>query len=442
MDACSSGGGFSLVGRAAQERARGRALEEGSSTGQSRESVCLCVFGSRGLFLRRGLAKQLAESARHFGTRGGRGGPFVHASRRRLLLHQRRPRARHGPPTHQTPKILYRIRKKNDEEKKEFRVATLVKKFIIVFSMEEESFSTLSDCIQSSCSSQRTVPLFGFLCGSRAWGVSDVSSDYDVRVLFWPVDEDDERIPDSFCVQEDRGSMKIEVQGWDVRKCVRLLCSFNATLAEWLASKCIFAADKVLLRAWQAAVAQTPPSTFVPFYLGLLKSERRKHLGGRKEVVLAEYLHAARPALMLNALSAKKDCVFPDTRFDVLLSIGGVPEDARSFLADLASRKRSGALRRGEEGAHSRFVDKWFDELEERHSKTKAAPLSESLLSLFRNLISRSRIAAQAPVKEVRVAVVHLSDYKDSFGRSYGELMFELLSAANASAQSGVRLRG
>jgi predicted nucleotidyltransferase len=227
--------------------------------------------------------------------------------------------------------------------------------------------SWLADCVKESCAEHRVIPLFAFVCGSRAWGIESSCSDYDLRVLFWPVDEDDERNVETFSRDVVAKETKVEVQGWDIRKAVALHCSNNnASLAEWLAApEVAFSCDNVLLRSWRGCVldGRSSHEAFQQHYAGLLKSERRRNLGGRREVVLAEYLHAARPALMLNAL-LQDARVFPAVDFRALLDIAGVPAEAKSFLSELANKKSAGELRKGEEGPHNRACDDWFDLLE------------------------------------------------------------------------------
>lgn len=296
-----------------------------------------------------------------------------------------------------------------------------------------------SQHLKAVCESSRVLPVFAFLCGSRGWGLSDDKSDFDVRFLFVPADDDDERNVETISVVRDK---VLELQGWDVRKALKLYRSNNATVTEWLRSECVYCCDPVLLRAWQAAICGGENcGSFVPHYLGLVKSERKRSLGGRRDVVLAEYLHVARPALVLHAL-LRNNC-FPPVRFDDLVAEPSLPEPVRAYLAALAERKRSGLLRPGEEGPHSRAVDEWLDGLEQQGAAAaRVSPWSERHLAVLRSLAGRSRIAAHPRVREVRVCSVQLSRYRDSFGRSYGELLFELLSQANAASCSGIRLLG
>ena len=278
--------------------------------------------------------------------------------------------------------------------------------------------------------------LFAWECGSRAWGLASPSSDHDVRFLFCrhPLEELAPEHPD--VISEQHGVY--DLQGWSVGKAVALLRGRNGALAEWLGSPVVFVRDEALLRAWRALVLHELPLSYHGYLQGLLKAERRRHLGGRRSVVLAEYLHAARPALMLAAL-LRDGAAFPSCSFDRLLEACDDPE-AAAFLRSLAERKRSQALRPGEEGSHSAAVDRFFDRLEAQALPPPVA-LSAAEAADLTGLAARSVEGAFPATRVVRVAVVQATAYRDSCERSFGELCFEMLARA-CRPRFGIHLEG
>ena len=72
--------------------------------------------------------------------------------------------------------------------------------------------------------------------GSRAWGFESPDSDYDVRFIY--VRNKD----DYLCLEEPRDVIELpiegdlDINGWDLRKALRLLYKCNPTLSEWLKS--------------------------------------------------------------------------------------------------------------------------------------------------------------------------------------------------------------
>jgi len=74
--------------------------------------------------------------------------------------------------------------------------------------------------------------LFAWESGSRAWGFASKDSDYDVRFIYvheknWYFGIDDQRDVIELPVNE-----VLDVNGWDVRKALRLFRKSNAPLYE------------------------------------------------------------------------------------------------------------------------------------------------------------------------------------------------------------------
>jgi predicted nucleotidyltransferase len=80
--------------------------------------------------------------------------------------------------------------------------------------------------------------LFAIESGSRAWGFASPDSDFDVRFIYcrradwyYSVDVEDKRDVIEHPIAED-----IDLNGWDLRKALRLLVRSNPTIVEWLQS--------------------------------------------------------------------------------------------------------------------------------------------------------------------------------------------------------------
>jgi predicted nucleotidyltransferase len=72
--------------------------------------------------------------------------------------------------------------------------------------------------------------------GSRAWGFASQDSDYDVRFIYvhpkvWYLTIADKR--DVIEIPFDGG---LDINGWDIRKSLKLLRKSNSSLLEWLSS--------------------------------------------------------------------------------------------------------------------------------------------------------------------------------------------------------------
>lgn len=84
--------------------------------------------------------------------------------------------------------------------------------------------------------------LYAVESGSRAWGFESPNSDYDVRFIYahqkeWYLSLDLEEKKD---VIEYEIVDEIDINGWDVRKALRLFKRSNPALVEWLQSPIIY----------------------------------------------------------------------------------------------------------------------------------------------------------------------------------------------------------
>lgn len=73
--------------------------------------------------------------------------------------------------------------------------------------------------------------------GSRAWGLSSPSSDYDIKFIYvrplsWYLSID-EKMRDLI---DDASEKEYDMNGWDIRKALQLLRESNCSILEWINS--------------------------------------------------------------------------------------------------------------------------------------------------------------------------------------------------------------
>ncbi len=73
--------------------------------------------------------------------------------------------------------------------------------------------------------------------GSRAWGFASEDSDYDVRFIYAHPKDWYLSILDQSDVIETPVVDQLDIQGWDIRKALRLFRKSNPPLLEWLRSR-------------------------------------------------------------------------------------------------------------------------------------------------------------------------------------------------------------
>lgn len=76
--------------------------------------------------------------------------------------------------------------------------------------------------------------------GSRAWGFASPDSDYDVRFIYVKPEKDYLKLEEIRDVIELPINDELDINGWDLKKTLRLLYKSNPTLFEWFSSPIVY----------------------------------------------------------------------------------------------------------------------------------------------------------------------------------------------------------
>ena len=134
--------------------------------------------------------------------------------------------------------------------------------------------------------------------GSRAWGFPSKDSDYDVRFIY--VHNDPQWYLSLFkkrdVIELPVGPV-LDINGWDLKKALKLLRKSNPALMEWLNSPIVYLINEDLL----APLVQLSKTAFIPesschHYLSMAKANIGKFDKSEK-VRIKTYLYALRPVL-------------------------------------------------------------------------------------------------------------------------------------------------
>src|ERR1041385_3130769 len=85
--------------------------------------------------------------------------------------------------------------------------------------------------------------LFAAESGSRAWGFPSPDSDYDARFIYVHPKDYYLSIDDQRDVLEMPVDGVLDINGWDIRKALKLFAKSNAPLFEWLQSPIVYKSD-------------------------------------------------------------------------------------------------------------------------------------------------------------------------------------------------------
>ncbi len=226
--------------------------------------------------------------------------------------------------------------------------------------------------------------------GSRAWGFPSPDSDFDVRFIYcrpedwyFSVDVEEKRDVLEYDITDD-----IDLNGWDLRKALRLLARSNPTIVEWLQSPIQYLArGRFRGAALELLAGAYAPANGIHHYRSMAKTNYRGYL--KAELVpLKKYFYALRPLLAIRWIEHNQ--APPPIEFRRLLA---VLEDRPELMADVAAlleKKKAAAEMELAPALHAlnEYIESELDRLE---GFTREAPAVRARLdaasALFRSLV-------------------------------------------------------
>ncbi|MCE2572294.1 nucleotidyltransferase domain-containing protein [Motilimonas eburnea] len=185
--------------------------------------------------------------------------------------------------------------------------------------------------------------LFAVESGSRAWGFASPNSDYDVRFIYahrqeWYLTLDLESKRD---VIEYPIVDEIDINGWDVRKALKLLCKSNPSFIEWLHSPIVYVDDGVFAKQVRELLPQVVSSQKgIYHYLHMAQGNYRGYLK-QARVPLKKYFYVLRPLLAIMWLERYQQPA--PIEFDVLRQLISNNSALDEAISDLVAKKRQSA---------------------------------------------------------------------------------------------------
>jgi uncharacterized protein len=155
--------------------------------------------------------------------------------------------------------------------------------------------------------------------GSRAWGFPSPDSDFDVRFIYcrpepwyYSVDIEEKRDVLVYGITDE-----IDLNGWDLRKALRLLVRSNPTVVEWLQSPIEYVSQGRLRKeALELLGKAYAPASGIHHYRSMAKTNYRGYLKADL-VPLKKYFYVLRPLLAIRWI--EQHGVAPPIEFQKLL---------------------------------------------------------------------------------------------------------------------------
>ena len=168
--------------------------------------------------------------------------------------------------------------------------------------------------------------LYAIESGSRAWGFESPNSDYDVRFIYihkkehyLSIDLEDKRDVIEYEIVDE-----IDINGWDIRKALKLLLKSNPSLIEWLNSPIVYVKDEIFFNKMHEMLKKVYDiKRGVYHYRSMAMNNCYKNL--QKEIVsLKKYFYVLRPLLAIQWI--EKYGEVPPIEFDKLCKL--LPSDS------------------------------------------------------------------------------------------------------------------
>lgn len=174
--------------------------------------------------------------------------------------------------------------------------------------------------------------------GSRAWGFASPNSDFDVRFIYvherdWYLSIDEKREVIEYPIVDE-----IDLNGWELRKALRLFRTSNPTFVEWLKSPIVYMEHGPFAPGCRALLPEVYSCVRGIFhYVSMAKTNYRSHL--RENLVpIKKYFYALRPLLCVRWLETYGHPA--PLEFEKLLHLLGAQEELLADIQRLLEQKR------------------------------------------------------------------------------------------------------
>ena len=182
--------------------------------------------------------------------------------------------------------------------------------------------------------------------GSRSWGFPSPDSDWDVRFVYVRPMADYLRVSETKDTIEWKLDEVLDINGWDLKKIMRLCANGNATPFEWMNSPDVYCSSPEWPEIAQVCCGYFSEKSAVNHYLGLAANTWQKYLTG-ETVRYKKYFYALRPLLCARYIEQYHKA--PPMLFADLLKLD-LPAGVRGAVGDLLERKK--ATGEGAESPH------------------------------------------------------------------------------------------
>lgn len=198
--------------------------------------------------------------------------------------------------------------------------------------------STIQDKLKDIEEKHGVTVLYACETGSRAWGFPSPDSDYDVRMIYkhdldWYLSLNEQKDTIDFMSEDS----ELDITGWDIRKCFKLMWKSNGALLERVQSPIVYRnkgniADQLKDYAFRCF----SPIATMHHYMGMAKNTF-SDIEGKDEVKLKSLFYALRASLACKWI-ADQDTP-PPIVFATMVNTLSFSEQIKDRIAELVILK-------------------------------------------------------------------------------------------------------
>ena len=180
--------------------------------------------------------------------------------------------------------------------------------------------STIKNKLQEIQIKNNIKILYAIESGSRGWGFPSKDSDYDVRFIYLNKTEHYLSIFEEKDYIELPIDEVLDINGWDLKKVLRLLYKPNPNIIEWLSSPIVYKQETVFIESLRNIADQYySPKPILYHYVSLAK-KKFEDIYEKKEINIKKLFYVIRP-IMACKWVLEKDSIPPMNLHDIMKEI-------------------------------------------------------------------------------------------------------------------------
>lgn len=227
---------------------------------------------------------------------------------------------------------------------------------------------------------QHVTILYACETGSRAWGFPSPDSDYDIRFIYRHAPEWYLQLglpKDSIEIMDG----ELDINGWDLRKSLRLLMKLNAALIERFTSPIVYYAQPDFMHSFQSLIPSYYAPVSVFYHHFSLARKFWEEIKDASDIKLKAYFYLIRSLLTCNWVIQSTDV--PPMHIEGLMT--KMDDETNQFLRKLIALKATVGERylHHKDEVMQKIAERLFEKVEPYKNRLKGHHQDYQLLDDF-----------------------------------------------------------